>query len=835
MKHTSIRPSYHFGPLPKSEPPSPSSGAARVASDEPATDSQVESYFFTTVQRLKPALFRNPSNTAAKPAELLLTRPGLSICLTVAQELDSWLHRRLDLADVTFPLRPLALGLWKTTSPHRRFKPAIRIDFGIFQRPSKSRVPTLVSDPTRLSSPVLSSEDISSVTMTRDSKAALRQSGRRRAAGVVAMLAVATAVTTATFADASTLPSNLWGKRQDPSMLSQVEAQVLKLISADGSFATMTGANANAIQSAVGMSGDVTPAVVSALSSATAASAAATDAASTAQTPSAIVQAVEATAAPTDKVASDTLSSAQESQLEGEVGAVAGDSTADGGVQSWTYDPGAFGCLGSDASGDAAATLCSVNAPAPAATGARSEQALDSVGESAFEPVNAAPTPMRRNAVRAAPTPEPRLDGDLSRRQYPIDPAGPAYTSLLVSSNLFPLFTSYVTLEPPSTTRVNFGPTSNLNVSSIPRRGSSDSGNGEAPGNINNPNSPDLGWLDVQIGGVPYKNGDLIASIVWILATIALIPLLLIRLLRRSSLISMVLITIIVFMVLMLIGFGVRAKLANNTPTTSMMNVEGIILAVLLPLLLEPLLHLLGLYSKQGGRPSGVPTASLVLRILNFIVFLLFLVAAAYYASWLDKWENALKMTQTAQDLPDIIPPKVTRIAPVVGAIIEIIVILGAALLIPVARGDAGSMRPGGFIFILLILLFVATVYRLLQALHATTRISAEQGGSLDANDLLPFFQGGSSNTTTDNQRVANGLSLAPQGMYGPNSEGIDWEQLQLTMASRGTPQTPLIFNLVYVLPMWLMVFLLFFTHAPAAKKTEEAAGGEGNVAVAKA
>lgn len=246
-------------------------------------------------------------------------------------------------------------------------------------------------------------------------------------------------------------------------------------------------------------------------------------------------------------------------------------------------------------------------------------------------------------------------------------------------------------------------------------------------------------------------------------------------------------------------------------------------------------MHLLALYSKQSGRSTGVPQASLVLRVLNFIVFLLFLVAAAYYASWLDKWNNALKLTQTAQDLPPIIPPKVTRIAPVVGSVVEIIVILGAALLIPVARGDSGSAKPGGFIFVLLLLLFVTTVYRLLQSLHATTRISAELGGELNSKDLLPFFQGGSGSSTSDNQRVANGLSLAPQGMYGPNSEGIDWNQLQLTMASRGTPQTPLIFNLVYVLPMWLMVFLLFFAHAPAGKKDEAAQGGADGAAVAVA
>ncbi|SNX84326.1 uncharacterized protein MEPE_03035 [Melanopsichium pennsylvanicum] len=652
---------------------------------------------------------------------------------------------------------------------------------------------------------------------------------RNRRKAALALLSIISALTTA-----SAGPS--WFKRQDPIS----DPQVLKLISATGPYATMAGTNGNAIQSAVGMSGDIAATVASAVAAATtttadpsAALSKTTDAAASAVvnataadlTPSAIVQAVQASpSANPDKVAIDSLSESQLSQLQGDLTDATGSDEV--GVQSWTYDPGAFGCGFNDDGGDVAtATLCSVNTPAsPTASSARSEQVLPAATvDGNFAIV--APAQRRIYAMEPQPTAKPKL----GRRQNPDnDP----------SSNLFPLFTSYVTLDPPTTTTVNFGPTSNLNVSSIPRRGSSDSGNGEAPGNINNPNSPDLGWLDVQVGAVPYKNGDLIASIIWILATIALIPLLLIRLLRRSSLISMVLITVIVFMILMLIAFGVRAKLSDTTPTTSMMNVEGIILAVLLPLLIEPLLHLLGLYSQQSGRSTGIPQASLVLRILNLIVFILFLVGAAYYASWLDKWNKALQLTQTAQDLPSIVAPKVTRIAPVVGSVIEIIVILGAALLIPVARGESGSLRPGGFIFVLLLLLFISTVYRLLQSLHATTRIAAEQGGELDSNDLLPFFQGGSSNTTTNNQGVANGLSLAPQGMYGPNSQGIDWDQLQLTMASRGTPQTPLIFNLVYILPMWLMVFLLFFAHAPSKRNDDDGGDGgdgEGNVAIAKA
>ncbi|TKY85726.1 hypothetical protein EX895_005266 [Sporisorium graminicola] len=652
---------------------------------------------------------------------------------------------------------------------------------------------------------------------------------RRRAKRALTLLAVASAISSIAVTNAVWLPGSSWFKRQeDASSLTGAEEQVLKLISASGVYATMTGANPNAIQSAVGLSGGSASAIASALVANTTASG------TELQVPTAAIQAVEASTSPSvsaDKVASDTLSAGEDSQLESVWDEASGSSDG-GGVQSWTYDAGAYGCGFGGSAGDssdvATATLCSVNAPsASAAVTGRSQQEVAQDG--AFQPVAAAPTAPA--ARRALPTPEPQP----ARRQYTIVPAGPGIAVEPTSSNLFPIFTSYATLEPPSTTIVNFGPTSNLNTS-IPRRApGGSSGNGEAPGNINNPNAPDLGWLDVQVGAVPYKNGDLIASIVWILATIALIPLLLIRLLRRSSLISMILFTIIVYIVLMLVSFGVRAKLANQTPSTSMMNVEGIILAILIPLLIEPLVHLLGLYSQQSGRSTGVPQASLVLRVLNLIVFILFLVAAAYYASWLDKWNTALQMTQTAQDLPSITPPKVSRILPVVASVVEIIVILGAALLIPVARGDSGSIRPGGFIFVLLLLLFISTVYRLLQSLHATTRIAAEMGGELDSNDLLPFFQGGSGNSTSDNQRVANGLSLAPQGMYGPNSQGIDWEQLQLTMASRGTPQTPLIFNLVYVLPMWLMVFLLFFAHAPKRDDDHDNGGGKEATAVATA
>ncbi|KAJ1025449.1 hypothetical protein NDA13_004260 [Ustilago tritici] len=651
-----------------------------------------------------------------------------------------------------------------------------------------------------------------------------KSSRRTKASGALAQLAVACALSTATLACAASPGPGSWWKRQDPTAATNQDPSVLKLISATGPYATLVpgsgNGNADAIQSAVGMSGDIPSQVISALAPA-----------ETAATPidgavDAVMQAVEATvsltASAASKVASESLDRSQESQMQSEPSA---EPTGEGEVSSWTYDPGAFGCgFGTD---PAVATQCSISAPSSTPSIDPAEALAMSVLSNAASDSDFSFAPLAPASAVPTATPTPTLP--LHRRQYPIQTEDR-------ESNLFPLFTSYLTLQPPSTTIVNFGPTPNLNTSSIPRRApGTGSGNGEAPSDINNPYSPDVGWLDLQVSAVPCKNGDLIASIVWVLATIALIPLLLIRLLRRSSLISMVLLTVIVYMVLMLVAFGVRARLSATTPTTSLMNVEGIILVVLVPLLIEPLLHLLGLYSQQSGRSTGVPQAALILRILNLIVFLLFLVAAAYYASWLDSWNKALQMTQTAQDLPGITPPKVTRIGPVVASVLKIIVILGAALLIPIARGDSGSMRPGGFIFVLL-LLFISTVWRLLQTLHATTRISAELGGELDSNNLLPLFKGGSSNSTTDNQRVAQGLSLAPQGMYGPRTEGIAWEQLQVTMASRSGPQTPLIFNLVYVLPMWLMVFLLFFAHAPVKKDGEVAAeGGDKAVAVAEA
>lgn len=60
---------------------------------------------------------------------------------------------------------------------------------------------------------------------------------------------------------------------------------------------------------------------------------------------------------------------------------------------------------------------------------------------------------------------------------------------------------------------------------------------------------------------------------------------------------------------------------------------------------------------------------------------------------------------------------------------------------------------------------------------------------------------------------------VAPPGMYNSEQLGIAWDQLQETMSSRGVPQTPVMFNLMFILPMWLQVFLLFFVHAPSQDK----------------
>ncbi|KAJ1033025.1 hypothetical protein NDA16_000304 [Ustilago loliicola] len=311
-----------------------------------------------------------------------------------------------------------------------------------------------------------------------------RNTRRSKAGGALALLAVASALSSATLASAASPGSGSWWKRQDPTAAAGKDPSVLKLINATGPYASMVpgSRNADAIESAVCMSGDIPSQVVSAFTPA-ATSATPTDAVANAA--DAIVQAVEASPSPTAsaaKVASENLDAGQESQLQSEL---AGEPASEGEASSWTYDPGAFGCgFGTDPT---AATLCSISAPSSTpsidAAEAIAEAVLsDAASGSAFVPLSPAAA-KKRSPI--APTPTPQSP---TRRQ--LDPSD--------TSNLFLLFTSYITLEPPPP---------------LVAPGTA-SGNGEAPGNINNPNSPDLGWLDLQVGAVPYKNGDLIASIV---------------------------------------------------------------------------------------------------------------------------------------------------------------------------------------------------------------------------------------------------------------------------------------------------------------------------------
>lgn len=210
------------------------------------------------------------------------------------------------------------------------------------------------------------------------------------------------------------------------------------------------------------------------------------------------------------------------------------------------------------------------------------------------------------------------------------------------------------------------------------------SGNGGPPSDINNVDSPDLGWLDLVVGGVPYKNGDLAPSIVWILAVLLLLPLFLIRLIRRSSLIAHVLFTVFVFGCVMIVAFGMRAWLSNNVPTTTLMIVQNVLLQIMPPLLLEPLLNLLAMYSTQGGFPTGVPRVALFLRFINVVALVIFSVAAAYTGVFLNDWDKALKDPGSftdQDDFPSDQPNNFVKVGPIIGSFMMLVSILGGLLL----------------------------------------------------------------------------------------------------------------------------------------------------------
>lgn len=129
-------------------------------------------------------------------------------------------------------------------------------------------------------------------------------------------------------------------------------------------------------------------------------------------------------------------------------------------------------------------------------------------------------------------------------------------------------------------------------------------------------------------------------------------------------------------------------------------------------------------------------------------------------------------------------------------------------------------MRPGGFLGVLFVLIAISVVYRILQTLHAQSQLINESGGDSSAFPDV-FLNNGDSAVSfgtllnIDDKTIVPISAIAPPGMYSPDETGIAWSQLQQTLSSRGVPQTPVIFNLVYIFPMWLEVFLLFFVHAP--------------------
>lgn len=273
---------------------------------------------------------------------------------------------------------------------------------------------------------------------------------------------------------------------------------------------------------------------------------------------------------------------------------------------------------------------------------------------------------------------------------------------------------------------------------------------------------------------------------------------------------------------------------------------ENAMLSVSIPLLTEPLLHLLGLYASQGTKNSGVPTATAILRFLNFVALLLYVVAAAYMGIYLRDWNDVLSSDGLVDpdNLPSPTPVDFVRIAPIVASFFILIIILGGLLLwvlgslsfrlrpqakwtaielwrttfplcfsfylsrLPVARGESKNSKPGGFLALLFILLAIPVIYRILQTLHASTEL---QGDDTSDNPFAPVFNLGSPPMRVGNNMVLAGIAsnsddpnnTIPPGMYNPMEEGIAWDQLQQTLAGRGRPQTPLIFNLVYILPQW--------------------------------
>jgi hypothetical protein len=331
--------------------------------------------------------------------------------------------------------------------------------------------------------------------------------------------------------------------------------------------------------------------------------------------------------------------------------------------------------------------------------------------------------------------------------------------------------------------------------------------------NSSQSSSPDLGWLDTIVGAVPYHKGDLVASIIWVVVTFLLIPLFLIRIIRRSSLVIHSLICVTLWIIASITAFGIRAWMSLKGPTTELMIVENVLLQIIPCLLLEPVFNLLAMYSTQGGEvKSGVPRVCILLRIVNVAAMALFAATAAYTAIFLNQWNDAL-MSSTISDTRDAFPAyspaNIAQIGPIIASFMMLAVIAGGLLLIPVSRG---SMRPGGFLAALFTLVAISVAYRVLQSLHAHDVLSneteAESFSTINTVTSTKLLQ-----LATEN--IVKIADIAPPGMYSSTVKGIDWSALQSKMSSRMIPQSAVTFNLIYMLPMWLQVFMLFFVHAP--------------------
>lgn len=124
-------------------------------------------------------------------------------------------------------------------------------------------------------------------------------------------------------------------------------------------------------------------------------------------------------------------------------------------------------------------------------------------------------------------------------------------------------------------------------------------------------------------------------------------------------------------------------------------------------------------------------------------------------------------------------------------------------------------MRPGAFLALLFIFVGISVFYRIFQSLHASSTLSEQATG--DASSIIARAVEDVSSFTTTQMTAAT-----PFGMFESGVAGIAWRYLQSIQASRGSSQSPLLFNLLYMLPMWLSVLLLFFVHAPASSAMGE-------------